>query len=490
MKGIAFSKASVCGLSDKAMSDPARTPCSLCSGSPVKTEASAIVLGGGLAGLSAAHAFASKGISPHVFEADDTVGGLSKTIVRDGFRFDLGGHRFHTKDKAVEALVRDLLGDELRKVGRKSQIYMNGRFFDYPLKPLNSLSGLGLSTVARIIMDYAIERIKALFQPDPGDSLEDWVVRNFGRKMFDIYFKVYSEKVWGIPCNRISRSWVERRIEGLSLATAIKNAFSSAVGRDLPTLIDNFLYPALGIGRLSDRFAEEINRTGCVHTSSPVQRVMHDGRTITSVLAGPVGDLTEVVADHYVSTIPLTALAGMMDPAPPQQVLEAASSLGYRDLVIAAVVVDKPVVTELSWLYIPDEDFPFGRIHEPKLWSSDMAPPEKTLLVVEFFCFKGDSLWNSSDEQIMEHSREGLQKLGFLEPEEVSKGWVLRIPGAYPLFEIGYEAHARVLMDYFSAFENLVIAGRSGKFAYLNMDHAIASGMEAVKISMDVGVTA
>ena len=446
------------------------------------------MLGGGLAGLSAAYAFASEGIASQVFEADATVGGLSKTIVRGRYRFDLGGHRFHTRDKAVEDLVRLLMGDELHKVGRKSQIYMNGRFFDYPLKPLNSLSGLGLPTVARIVADYCLERVKGMFQPDPGDSLEDWVVRNFGRKMFDIYFKGYSEKVWGIPCDRISRSWVERRIEGLSLATAIKNAFSSAVGRDLPTLIDNFMYPELGIGRISDRFAEEINRTGCVHTSSAVQRVLHDGKRVTSVVAGPAGDGREFEAAHYVSSIPLTALACMMDPAPSEDVLEAASSLGYRDLVIAAVAVDKPVVTDLSWVYVPVENIPFGRIHEPKVWSPAMAPGDSTLLVLEYFCFRGDSLWNSTDEQIMEHSRVGLQKLGFIEPEEVSEGWVLRIPGAYSLFEIGYEEHVRVLMDYFSAFENLVIAGRSGKFSYLNMDHAIASGMEAVKKAVGRGV--
>ena len=466
------------GLPDKIAYNSVETPCEPHS---MRHDDGAVVLGGGLAGLSAAHAFASEGVSPLVFEADDTVGGLSKTIVRGGFRFDLGGHRFHTRDKAVEDLVRQLMGDELLHVGRKSQIYMNGRFFDYPLKPLNSLSGLGIPTVARIVADYIVERVKGMFQPDPGDSLEDWVVRNFGRKMFDIYFKVYSEKVWGIPCDRISRSWVERRIEGLSLATAIKNAFSSAVGRDLPTLIENFLYPALGIGRISDRFAEEINRTGHVHTGSPVRKITHDGKRITSVLAGPEGVLMEVAAGRYVSTIPLTALASMMDPAPPEGVLAAASSLGYRDLVIAAVAVDKPVVTDLSWVYIPDKDIPFGRIHEPKVWSPAMAPEGKTLLVVEFFCFKGDVLWNSTDEQIMEHSRVGLRKLGFAEPEEVSEGWVLRIPGAYPLFEIGYEEHVKIVMDYFSSFENLFIAGRSGKFSYLNMDHAIASGMEAAK---------
>ena len=442
---------------------------------PMRFEEDAIVLGGGLTGLSAAYAFSSKGVSPQVFEADDTVGGLSKTIIRDGYRFDIGGHRFHAKDKKIEAFVRGLMGEELLNVSRKSRIYMNGRFFDYPLKPLNSLSGLGPLTVLRVIADYCLERAKGLFKADPGDSLEDWVVRNFGRKMFEIYFRIYSEKVWGIPCNRISRSWVERRIEGLSLATVIKNAFSKAVGRDVPTLIDDFLYPALGIGRISDRLAEEIGHLGSVHTSSPVKAIHHDGKSITSVVAGE----KKASADAYVSTIPLTAFVNMMDPAPPDEVLEASSGLGYRDLVIVAIAVDRPVVTNLSWIYVPDKDFSFGRIHEPKVWSSAMAPEGKTLLVVEYFCFQNEGVWNNTDEKLIETSVEGLGRLGFVKPDEVSKGWVLRVPGAYPLFEIGYEEMSRVILEYLSGFDNLKVAGRAGRFAYLNMDHAIAAGREA-----------
>ena len=444
------------------------------------TEGTAVVLGGGLTGLSAAYEFASKGIKPELFEADDTVGGLSKTIVRDGFRFDIGGHRFHTKDSEVEALVRDLMGDELINVGRKSQIYMNGQFFDYPLKPLNSISGLGIPTLLKVIADYSIERIKGLFNPDPGDSLEDWVVRNFGRKMFEIYFKIYSEKVWGIPCSRISRSWVERRIAGLSLATAIKNAFNKAVGKDLPTLIDDFLYPALGIGRLSDRLAEEIERSGQVHTSSAVSKIHHNGKNITSVVAGD----HKATAERYISTIPLTELVKMMNPPPPDDVLDAASALGYRDLVITAIAVDKPEVTNLSWIYIPDKDIPFGRIHEPKVWSSAMAPEGKSLLVVEYFCFRNEGVWLNTDEELIETSVKGLEGLGFLKANEVFRGWVLRVPGAYPLFEIGYEEKTKILLDYLAGFDNLTVAGRAGKFAYLNMDHAIAAGLEAARSSV------
>jgi protoporphyrinogen oxidase len=466
------------------------TGCSDSSDQSNKTRA--IVLGGGLAGLSAAHVLSKAGLYPVVIEADSTVGGLSKTIVCGNYRFDLGGHRFFTKDKELEAFVLELMGDELLNVGRKSQIFMNGKFFDYPLKPLNSLSGLGLATVAKIIIDYAIERVKGVFKPDPGDTLEDWVVRNFGRKMFDIYFKVYSEKVWGIPCNRISRSWVEKRIAGLSLTTALKNAFfgtfGGTFGKDLPTLTDNFLYPRLGIGRLSDRLEEEINLNGCVLTSSPVKEVLHNGTHILKVSTGVNNAQSIGSAQAYISTMPVTALVKMMNPLPPKEVIDAANALNYRDLVIAAVVVDRPEVTHQSWVYVPDRDIAFGRIHEPKVWSRAMAPEGSSLLVLEYFSTRGDSLWNSSDEDIMETSKAGLKMLGFVEPEEVIDGWVLRIPGAYPLFEVGYEKHSELIMDYLSGFENLQVAGRSGSFSYQNMDHAMASGFEAAHAALGVKV--
>lgn len=439
-----------------------------------------IVLGGGLAGLSAGLGFARQGSMPEVYEADSELGGLSKTVWRGEYGFDLGGHRFHTRDAEVGELVRSLMGDELITVDRKSRIYMGGRFFDYPLKPLNSISGLGLPTVMRIIADYAIERVRGVFDPVPGDSLEDWVVRNFGRRMFEIYFKVYSEKVWGIPCTRISRSWVEQRIRGLSLATALKSAFFKYFGRDIPTLADEFLYPKLGIGRLSDRIGEEVAKAGSVYTSSPVETVQHDGWKIGSITAG--GQV--VKGERFVSSIPLNTFVGLMKPAPPERVREAASMLGFRDLVIVAIPIDRPVVTELSWVYIPEPSIPFGRIHEPKVWSPEMAPEGKTLLVAEFFCFRGDDVWNSSDGRLIEETVNGLEALGFIRPEEAMDGWVLRVPKAYPLFEVGYEKHCGLILQYLRGFGNLQIAGRSGSFSYQNMDHAIRSGLDAASRSL------
>lgn len=436
-----------------------------------------VVLGGGLAGLSAGYVLTRAGRRAVVLEADAEVGGLSKTLVRDGFRFDIGGHRFFTKDRKIEALVRDLMGEELIEVCRTSKIYLKDRFFDYPLKPANALSGLGLAMTAKIILDYTAQRARSLLGGREVVSLEDWVVRNFGRTMFNIYFKEYSEKVWGMDCSRISQQWVARRIQGLSLATAIKNAFFK-FGRKIPTLADCFLYPRLGIGRLSERLKEEIEASNPVRTGARVVRLRRESRSVRSAVVSMKGELHEVVGRDFVSTIPLPGLMRMLEPGPPAEVLEAASRLGYRDLVIAAVAVDRERVTDQTWIYVPEKKIPFGRIHEPKNWSPAMAPPGKTLLVIEYFCFKNDAVWNSSDSELSRMTAEGLERLGFIRRDEVLETFIFRVPKAYPLFEVGYEEHVEKLYEYLKGFDNLYIAGRAGMFKYHNMDHAMDVGMK------------
>ncbi|MDP2168544.1 MAG: FAD-dependent oxidoreductase [Thermodesulfovibrionales bacterium] len=439
----------------------------------------AVVLGGGLTGLSAGYALAQAGVDVAVFEADSGVGGLSKTILRNGFRFDLGGHRFFTKDEKIEKFVKDLMGDELLYVNRKSKIYLMEKYFDYPLKPLNSILGLGLATTIKIVADYGRERLRTLIKRTESVSLEDWVVSNFGRTMFNLYFKQYSEKVWGIDCKRISRDWVAKRIYGLSLGKAIKNALFKFNGKDLPTLADRFLYPKLGIGRISERLKEEIERSGAVHTGRRVERISHDGQRIKSIGVRNSKESYTVEGDEFISSIPLTNLITALRPEPPPDVINAAASLGYRDLVIAAIMLNRPQVTDQTWIYVPEQKIPFGRIHEPKNWSPHMAPEDKTLLVIEYFCFRGDGTWNAGDDELTELTVKHLEGLGFIKKEDFAGSIILRVPKAYPLFEVGYQEHAEKIMDYLRRFKNLQTAGRGGMFQYYNMDHAIRSGMEA-----------
>jgi protoporphyrinogen oxidase len=440
-----------------------------------------IILGGGLSGLSAGYTLTNAGQSVQVYEGDTAVGGLSKTIERNGFRFDLGGHRFFTNDTAIDALVRDLMGAEMVSVRRTSKIYLRDKYFDYPLRPLNAMFGLGIPTTARILADYIGETAKRAVHKKALVSLEDWVVSNFGRTMFTIYFKEYSEKVWGIDCSRISATWVAQRIKGLSLAKAVQNAFFKFSGKGLATLTDSFTYPSLGIGRISDRLKEEIEKRGTVHTGTKVVRISHDSFRVESiVLSDQVRQFT-VPADEIISTIPLTAFVNMLSPAPPTHVLEAARSLRFRDLVIAAIMVDRVRVTDQTWLYIPEQKIPFGRIHEPTNWSPDMAPKGKSLLVMEYFSFKGDTIWNMSDDSLTDLTVDNLVRLGFIGRQEVLDSMIVRVPKAYPLFEVRYDDHTAVLFDYLDRFTNLHISGRSGMFRYYNMDVAIRSGIDTAE---------
>ena len=440
-----------------------------------------IILGGGLSGLSSGYVLTKAGFSVRVYERDTVVGGLSKTIERNGFRFDLGGHRFFTKDEKINAFVRELMENELISVRRSSKIYMRNKYFDYPLKPLNAAFGLGMATTAGILIDYLREILKRTIRKKEVKSLEDWVVGNFGRTLFNIYFKEYSEKVWGIDCNRISASWVAQRIKGLSLATAIKNAFFKFSGKDLATLTDSFYYPSLGIGRLSDRLRDEIEKSNEVFTDTSVVSVNHADYQVKSITVRNQGRVSDVPADEFISSIPLSKLVTMLDPAPPDHILETAAKLKFRDLVVVAIMVDRERVTDQTWIYIPERKIPFGRIHEPTNWSPAMAPPGKSLLVMEFFSFKGDAIWNMADEKLTDLTVDNLVQLGYISRQEVLDSMIVRVPKAYPLFEVGYQKQVDELLDYLGRFSNLHSAGRSGMFRYYNMDAAIRSGMETAE---------
>ena len=440
-----------------------------------------LILGGGLTGLSAGCMLTRAGLNVKVFENDSGVGGLSKTVEKDGFRFDLGGHRFFTRDMKVDGFVRDLMDEELISVNRTSKIYLRGKYFDYPLKPMNAIFGLGIPVTMKIMADYGTEKLRGLVRTAGNISLEDWVVSNFGRTMFNIYFKEYSEKVWGIDCSRISAEWVAQRIKGLSLAKAVKNAFFKFSGGDLPTLADRFIYPKLGIGRISERLREEIEKTGSVYTDTRVEGIRRSGFRIESVMLRNHKGPSVESGGEFISSLPLTGLVKMLDPAPPSHVLEAASRLKFRDLVVVAVMVDRRRVTDQTWIYIPEKNIPFGRIHEPTNWSEQMAPEGKTVVVMEYFSFRGDAVWNKDDDSLTRTTVENLEQLGFIKQREVIGSAVVRAPKAYPLFEVGYKELCDEIYDYLAQFENLHIAGRAGMFRYYNMDHAIASGMETAE---------
>lgn len=444
-----------------------------------KRPAGPVVLGGGLAGLGAAHAFAEAGAAPLLIEKEPVVGGLSRTIRHGDFRFDLGGHRLITDSRAIEALVRNAVKDDLLEVPRSSKIVLRGRHFDYPLQPLNACLGFGLSTTLRILIDYLSEQVKGRALTQPPVSLEEWVTRNFGRSLFEIFFKGYSEKVWGIGCERIAAEWMAQRIDGLSFGSALRNALFKGMKAAPRTSADRFFYPAGGIGQLADGLAEGIARAGSILTDCTVTRVEHRRGRIVSVGINSGGRYGEYVADGFVSTVPLPALVRLLDPIPPPDVLAAAARLRYRDLLLVTVMLKRERVTDQTWIYVPDPDIPFGRIHEPTNWSGRMAPPGRTLLVTEHFCFRDDAVWNAPDDQLVAGTVGHLERLGLITRDELLDAVVVRIPKAYPLFEVGYAAHCDLIRDYLGTFSNLRISGRTGDFRYHNMDHALEAGIGA-----------
>lgn len=458
-----------------------------------------IILGAGLAGLGAGYALSISKSSSHsssatnvlVIEAGKTVGGLAITKNHHGFRFDLGGHRFKTSKPKIEQLVRNIMGHELLVVKRSSKILLRDKYFDYPLKPLNAISGFGIPTTAKIILEYAAGQLKKPFVDKKIVSLEDWVVRHFGRTLFNIYFREYSEKVWGINCNRICMEWMEQRIQKLSLGKAIKKALFKNNNKDIHTLASEFLYPSRGIGRIANRLKEEIEKNNTVLTNSRVVRINHNGNRIENVTtrSGLANNkMDNQVCDHggneFISSIPVATLVQLLHPRPPTEILEAASKLKYRDLVIVTIMLNRERVTDQTWIYLPEQKIPFGRIHEPTNWSSKMAPPGKTLLVTEHFCFRGDKTWSASDEELAEKTISSLVNLDFIKRHEVLDKVVLRIPRAYPLFEVGYTKQLEKICKYLDRYRNLRLIGRGGMFRYYNMDHTLESGISAAESLM------
>jgi protoporphyrinogen oxidase len=442
-----------------------------------------VIAGAGPAGLTAAWMLAKRGCVPLVLEQDNQVGGLARTVEYKGFRFDIGGHRFFTKVGVVQKLWRSMLGPEMLWRPRLSRIYYGGKFFDYPLKPMNALRGLGIGNAFLVLLSYLWIRLKPI---RPEVSFEDWVSNRFGRRLYTIFFKTYTEKVWGIPCNRIGAQWAAQRIKGLSLFTAIVNMLFKGGKRggdkQIKTLIEEFEYPRLGPGMMWEAFQADVERLGGrVVLEAPVQRVEHDGQSILSVEYG-AHERHRVDVAQLVSTIPLRELIQKLSPPPPEAVLAAAARLNYRDFLTVALIIDAPTLFPDNWIYVHDPRVKLGRIQNFKNWSPDMVPdPSKTCLGLEYFCFEGDGLWSMSDHELVKLGEREIAAIGLLGGGKVVDGTVVRMPKAYPVYDDGFVEALAVVRDYLSRFRNLQVAGRNGMHKYNNQDHSMVTALLAAQ---------
>jgi protoporphyrinogen oxidase len=444
------------------------------------------IVGAGPAGLTAAYVLAKKGVTSTVLESDSVVGGNSRTPSRDGWRFDIGGHRFFTKVRPVEELWFEILGpDDFMLRPRLSRVYYRGKFYDYPIVASNALKNLGPVEAARCCLSYLWVRIRP---PKDQSTLEGFVASRFGSKLYRIFFKTYTEKVWGIPCNEISADWAAQRIKGLSLVKAIRNAFSrtpaNAEGEVIKTLIEEFEYPRLGPGMMWETAVEKIEAKGTpVLMASPVSSLKYSDGKLNEIVANTPEGPKSFKGSHFISSLPIRNLVRMMDPPAPPEVKEAAEALSYRDYFTVILVVNRPQLFPDNWIYIHDPSVRLGRIQNFKNWSPEMVPnPDQTALGLEYFCTVGDDLWNTPDEELIKLGKKEVGILGLVNPGEVEDGTVVRMKKAYPVYDEHYERNVLVVRKFIEdQMPNLQLVGRNGMHKYNNQDHSMMTALLAAR---------
>ncbi len=441
-----------------------------------------VIVGAGVAGLSAAYRLQGHADVPFVvYEKAPHVGGYSRTIKHGEFRFDLGGHRFYTKKPDVQRIVEEVVGDDLLVVDRLSRILFNGRFVDYPLSPLSTLRGLGPGGATKAVLDYAAMKVGRLVRGHgPEDTFEQWALSRFGRYLYDVYFRVYTEKTWGVPCTELSADFAHQRIKGLSFREAVRDAVLRKGSLD--TLVRRFFYPRYGFGQIPEGMAAAVKEPNALLMEHAVVEVEHDGGRIVVVTArGPDGALLRRRCCEFVNSMPIDELVGLLRPAPSDEVLAAARELVYRSMVIVFLELDVEHVSADHWIYIPSPEIGFCRLHEPKNWSREMAPPGKTGLVLEYFCQYGDACWNREGPALAAEAAGQLAEIGLIQPDWPIGHTTVRLRNAYPVYRLGYAENVNVITEYLRRFSNLYNVGRNASFLYTSSDHYIDMGLKAAE---------
>jgi len=442
-----------------------------------------LIVGAGPAGLTAAYELVKAGRRPVVAEADDVVGGISRTVVRDGWRFDIGGHRFFTKVAPVEELWHEILPDEdflLRP--RMSRIFYRKKYYDYPLKPLNALKNLGLWESFLCGLSYLAARVHP---PKDQSNYEGWLVARFGWRLYGMFFKTYTEKVWGVSVAEMPSDWAAQRVKSLDLGKAILHALTPRRNqKEITSLIEEFQYPKYGPGMMWERCRDKVEAAGGTVEMETAVTAIHvsGGRATGATLTHADGSTTEQPASHVISSMPMNALVRALDPPPPAEVLRAADDLHYRDFLTVALVVPEAKGFPDNWIYIHAPDVEVGRIQNFGRWSPYMVKEGRTCLGLEYFVFEGDHLWASTDDELVERGKRELGVLGLVDPGDVEAGYVVRVPKAYPYYDLEYKANVGVITKYLDAeAPNVHPVGRNGMHKYNNQDHSMYTAMLTVE---------
>ncbi|MGA2966297.1 MAG: NAD(P)/FAD-dependent oxidoreductase [Terriglobales bacterium] len=449
----------------------------------------AAIIGAGPAGLTAAYELSKQRASVVVLESDPQyVGGISRTVNYKDFRFDIGGHRFFSKSREVEDFWTEIAGEDMLDRPRSSRIYYRGKFYTYPLKPFEALSKLGVIESSLCMLSFLAARLHPTRNPK---TFEDWVTNQFGKRLFRIFFKTYTEKVWGMSCNEISADWAAQRIKGLSLGSAIMHAlFAKGKPKDrkqvVKTLIDTFRYPRLGPGMMWEVCAEKVRKLGGeVLLGRRVVGCRFDSASnlwiVTSRSAK--GELEEYCAENLISSMPMRELVAQISPHLPEVALQAARSLRYRDFLTVGLIVHDRGRFSDNWIYIHDPSVQVGRVQNYKSWSPEMVPDAGySSYGLEYFCFEGDGLWTTSDRELIELAKVEIQKVNLAASADVVDGCVIRQPKAYPIYDDAYQQHVNTIRE--ALEENcpaLHLVGRNGMHKYNNQDHAMMTAMLTAK---------
>ena len=438
-----------------------------------------IIIGAGPAGLGCGCEAVNRGLRPLVLEQDTVVGGIARTAMFQGYRLDVGPHRFFTKESQIAQVWHNMLGDDFLPRSRLTRIYYNERLFEYPVKLIDVLRKLGIAQSLLVLSSYIQARISPIAEPL---NFEQWVTNQFGRRLYELFFKTYTEKVWGMPCHEISADWAAQRIKSLSLGEALKNALGISHRRHT-SLIEQFHYPRLGAGMMWERIADHItDHSGHIAFGHRVGQLNHRDGQVISVLVQTDTGYQEHSAHYFVSSMPLPELVLSLQPSAPARIQEAARALRHRHLVIVVLIIDNPTLFPDNWIYVHAPEVAVGRIQNYKNWGLDMVPdPTKTSLGLEYFCWEDDDLWEAAEENLIELGTQECATLNLIDPDQVATGTVLRMPKAYPVYDSGYARHVALIREYLSSFSNLQVVGRNGMHRYNNMDHSMMTGLLAAR---------
>jgi protoporphyrinogen oxidase len=444
-----------------------------------KQERQFVIIGAGPAGLTAGYELTKQSQRPILLEQYDKVGGLARTENYKGYHFDMGGHRFFTKSEPVNQMWHEVLGDDFLRRPRLSRIFYQDKFFYYPLKIWNALSQLGLWQAILIGFSFIYWQI---FPYKKEETFEQWVTNRFGKQLFEIFFKTYTEKVWGIPCSELKAEWAAQRIKNLSLKTALLSMIIKP-GDSITSLIEEFNYPRLGPGMLWTEVKNQIETHGGeVHLNSPVVRIHRTGNHIDSIVVSQEGAGEHVIhGTDFISSMPVSEFVKKIDPVP-AEVLQAANKLNYRDFLTVCLIVNRDELFPDNWIYIHSPEVKVGRIQNFKNWSPDMVPDlSKTSLGMEYFCTKGDDFWNTPDTELIKLAKQELERIGLANADEVIDGCVFRVENAYPVYDAEYADYLKIVRDFVDGLSNFQTIGRNGLHRYNNQDHSMITGTLAVR---------